>query len=72
MIHNHKTKSFIFDFSLSLQVTDADAHLDVQRTVDDDRVKSSACVRYTDSDKRFCLGLCLFIIILINVCNKRR
>lgn len=60
--------------SLLAQVTDADAHLDVQRTVDGDRDRatSSACLRYSAYDKIYCLGLCLFIIILINVCDKRR
>lgn len=62
-----------FSFSAS-QVTDTDAHLNVQRTVDGDRDRatSSACLRFSAYDKIYCLGLCLFIIILTNVCDKRR
>lgn len=64
--------TFVFCFLFSKQVTDADAHLDVQRTVDGERTTSSACLRYSDLDKNYCLGLCLFIIILINVRDKAR
>lgn len=69
LIIQHQSQHFFSALSLSTQVTDA--HSDVQRTVDGDRT-SSACLRYSDYDKNFCLGLCLFIILLINVRDKAR
>jgi hypothetical protein len=48
-----------------MQVAEMGSHTDVQRTVDDD-LTSSACLHYSENNKSFCLGLCLFIIILIN------
>lgn len=55
-------------------MTDSDSHLDdAQRSVDGEGTSSSACLRYSENDKNFCLGLCLFIIILIiNVCDRTR
>ncbi|CRL05005.1 CLUMA_CG018231, isoform A [Clunio marinus] len=40
---------------ITQDVTDADAHLDVQRTVDRDRTTSSSCQRYSDFNKNYCL-----------------
>lgn len=68
--HNLDGNANIRLFLALLQVTDADAHLEVQRTVDGERTTSSACLRF--SDKNYCLGLCLFIVILINVLGKAR
>lgn len=52
------------------QVAEMGSHSDVQRTVDDD-LTSSACLHYSDNNKSFCLGLCLFIITLINILRSQ-